>query len=139
MVVAVARGIFVALDSGQEKYLEADAESYFADPARALSAAGSDTPLGSGLELLGPGLTVVALFLAEKAVDVVADKTVDSILDKLKSRRRKALPAPPELTAAQTEEIRRSVIAAAGKQGLDPTTADDLALAVVEQLSGRAD
>jgi hypothetical protein len=138
LVVAIARGIVVSLDSGQEKYLDADAESYFADPGRALSGANSDTPLGSGLELLGPGLTAVALFVAEKAVDVVTDRAADGILDRIRSRRRAALPDSPELTAAQTEQVRRSVIAAAGKQGLDPTAADDLALAVVEQLAGRA-
>ena len=138
LVVEVARGIVTALDPEQERYLEADADAYFADPGRALSRAGADTPLGSGLEFVGAGLTIVALYVAEKALDVVTEKTMESFLEKLKIRRHKpAVRDLPELTETQVENVRRSVVAAAGKQGLDPVTADHIALTVVERLSGR--
>jgi len=130
----MARGIVTAIDPVQEKYLDADAAAYFADPERALSTVESDTPLGSGWEVLGHGLTIVALFVGQKALDVGAEKAIEGVLGGIRRGRRKPKPPDlPQLTPEQREKIRTSVIAAAGEQGLDPTRAYSLAQAVVQQ------
>jgi hypothetical protein len=134
LVVEVARGIVTALDPRQEKYLDADADAYFADPDRALSAAGSDRALGSGWETIGQSLTIVALFVGQKALDMGVENAIDNAVGGiLRSRRKPQAPDLPPLTGAQAEKIRRSVVAAAGAHGLDPTAAYDLAQAVVKQ------
>jgi hypothetical protein len=134
IVVEVARGIVAAIDPQQEKYLDVDADAYFADPERALSAAGADKPLGSGWEILGHGLTIIALFVGQKALEVATENAIEGVVGGIRRGRRKPkTPDLPQLTPAQREAIRRSVIAAAGKEGLDPTTADNLAQAVVRQ------
>jgi hypothetical protein len=136
LVVEVARAIVATVDPTQEKFLDADAEAYFADPESALSTVETDTSLGSGWELLEHGLTIIALFVGQRALDVGAETAIEGVLGRIRRGRRKPkTPDLPALTPAQTEKIRKSVIAAAGEQGLDPTVADNLAQAVVQQFS----
>jgi hypothetical protein len=138
LVVEVARGIVAAVDPVQEKYLDADAEAYFADPERALSTVETDTTLGSGWEVLEHGLTIVALFVGQKALDMGTETAIESVAGEIRRGRRKTRsPSLPELTPAQREKIRRSVLAAAGEPGRDPTTADDLAQAVMRQFPAK--
>jgi hypothetical protein len=140
-VVEIARAIVAPVDPGSVRYVAADAESYFADPRRALARRGPQTPLGSGLEIAVTGLTVAAVYIAEKSLDVYLEATirkgagrVRSLMDRAR-RRPPALPDDaPTFSDEQIERISQAVTGVAKGRGLDPAAAAGLAAAVRERL-----
>lgn len=140
LVVAVARAIVDSVDPGSVRYVEADAEAYFASPRRPLARPGSDQPLGSGLENLLPSLSVAAVYVAEKAVDFYLEEAVKTghrgIRAFFKRRRepKDARRGVPAFSDAQIAQVFRAVTAAATAHGLDAAGADALAVAVRDRL-----
>lgn len=133
-VVAIATAIVAAVDPDSVRYVEADAEAYFADPRRALDPSGSDTPLGSGLEDFLPSLTFVALYVAQKAVDYVTEETISRGFRKALDQVKRPRPALAAFDEAQAERVRRSVVDSAKQRGLDQIAAEALAGEVLTRL-----
>ncbi|MEV4277939.1 hypothetical protein [Actinoplanes xinjiangensis] len=140
--VEIARAIVGETDPDQLPYVDADAEAYFADPRGALKARPQGTPLGSGVEV-AVGLTAVALYVAQAALDVVLEesikKGISGVREFLKSRRKPTndLVAGPGVPTFSDEQIHRVTDAVAGLargRGLDTAAATALADAVRERL-----
>jgi hypothetical protein len=140
--VEIARAIVGETDPDQLPYVDADAEAYFADPRRALTTRRPGTPLGSGVEV-AVGLTAVALYIAQAALDVVLEesikKGVDGVRGFLKRRRKPkdelvARSDVPTFSDEQIERVTDAVTGLAKGRGLDPAAAAALAAAVRDRL-----
>lgn len=138
-VVEIARAIVAPVDPESVRFVEADAEAYFADPRRALARPGSQKPLGSGLEVAVTGLTVAAVYIADKSLGVFVEVAVKTAADRARQffKRRSEPSAPldvPAFSEEQREQVRDAVVAVAKGRGLDATAAEALAEAVCERL-----
>lgn len=138
-VAEIARVIVAAADPDSVRFVAADAEAYFAGPRRATARPGPDTPLGSGLEAAVTGLTVAAVYVAHKALDVYLEEAIKKGTGGVRRflRRRRGPAAPlgvPAFSEEQIEQICQAVAGVAKGRGLDAAAAETLAAAVRERL-----
>ncbi|GIE77956.1 hypothetical protein Aph02nite_39060 [Actinoplanes philippinensis] len=140
--VDIARAIVTPVDPQMLTYLEADAEAYFADPREALATGRKSTELGSGVEV-AVGVTAVALYVAQAALDVVLEESIKKGVDGIRgflNRRRKpgnelaGRPDVPTFTDEQIDLAAAAVTAVARGRGLDAAAATTLATAVRDRL-----
>ncbi|MFG1603393.1 hypothetical protein [Actinoplanes sp. NPDC049265] len=136
-VSALARNVVRAVDPDALRYFDADAQAYF---ERGFPRDRGDTPLGSGLESALVALTPVALYVAQKVADHVLDEAIEQGRRKIarswprRRNRDSALRDLKPLDDQQAERIRRLVVEAATRRGVEADVATGMADAVLAHL-----